>query len=620
MNTDTFYLQNIKTHFPADSYYESIFFSASCSQQFIDRFIEELPLGQHVSIAKPSDLGKQKVDVVVDLDIKNSQKMVKSYADTLSPNGLLIVAGRNPRKRKAGNMDEALRSIGMYPLLKEPVGKLSRVNKGEISPVLKLGKAFPNTWLYSPLLLMMYVKDSSLSAKPYVSETSARKRLERANDRIVTYINNHKVSEYIATARLVHKNFKQVFYEVTFINHVRFRRRHLTSIPVSKRDSSKIRVGILMSWIEVGGVERVMLNILKGLDREKFEIHLMTSLPSPQQWHDIFSKHTDAIIHVGNMLDADFPPKYRSKYIAEYIRRNDIGTILITNSNAAYEALPLIAKTGRPTRAYDLLHTHGTPQDQDAFLRISMPYERHIETRIVINEYLKRYYYTHYPVEENRIRVIYNGLDDESLKEALEARGKVEPSQTKNSASKNKTITYIGRLEFDKSPERLVELARLLKEHGHDGVTILIAGEGTLRTGMENLADKYELDETRIKFLGYLANPMELMARSDFTILTSNSEGIPMSVLESMATKTPSIAPAVGGIPEIIDDGIDGFLVSILDKETEEDKLHALYQATATALGLSDDKKAAMNEAALAKIKVRFSSMAREYSDLLEGK
>lgn len=619
MNTDTFYLQNIKTHFPADSYYETIFFSASCSQRFIDRFIEELPLGQHVSIVKNSDFGKQKVDVIVDLEITNSQEVIESYANALSPNGLLIIAGRNPHKRRAGGMDVILRSSGMYPILKEPLGKLSHVKEGKISPVFKLGKVFPNTWLYSPLLLMMYVKDGSLSTKLYVSETGVRKRLERANERIVTYINNHKISEYIATARLIHENFRQVFYEVTFINRMRFRRRYLASMPVSKVDSSKIRVGILMSWVEVGGVERVMLNILKGLDREKFEIHLITSLPSPQQWHDIFAKHTDAIIHVGNMLDSDFSPKYRSRYIAEYIRRNSISTLLITNSNAAYEALPLLAKADHPFKAYDLLHTHGTPQDQDAFLRISMPYERHIEVRIVINEYLKRYYYTHYPVEENRIRVIYNGLDDKSLTEAFEARNEVESSRTKNSDSKNKTITYIGRLEFDKSPERLVELAHLLKEQGHDGVTILIVGEGTLRSGMEDLANKYGLNETRIKFLGYLANPMALMARSDFTVLTSNAEGIPMSVLESMATKTPSIAPAVGGIPEIIDDGIDGFLVNILDKETEEDKLHALYQATATALALSDDEKTAMNEAALAKIKVRFNSMAREYSDLLEG-
>ena len=96
-----------------------------------------------------------------------------------------------------------------------------------------------------------------------------------------------------------------------------------------------------------------------------------------------------------------------------------------------------------------------------------------------------------------------------------------------------------------------------------DGVTLLVAGEGEEREALEAEAG------SRVRFLGALRRDqvLELFAAADAVLLSSVWENFPHALVEALAVGTPVIATRVGGVPEIVEDGINGLLVPPSDPE-----------------------------------------------------
>ncbi len=384
----------------------------------------------------------------------------------------------------------------------------------------------------------------------------------------------------------------------------------------SRKNSSashKINLIVSMTYLKMGGVERVMLNILKGLGRDRFNITILTTVRTSHDWEEAFVPFVDKIIHVPELFDITWPLKYHSRFIELYAKKIKADILFITNSETAYWATKNIKKLNPTTRIYDLLHTHGTKIDNDAYLKISMPFDEYIDKRIVIDEYLKDYYCNKYPVDENKVFVIYNGLDKSKVINLDSKKDKLMARIDK----RKKIISYVGRLDSDKSPIRLVDIAIKINENKLP-IVINVVGDGTLRKDMEKKAQKNKILNKTIYFYGRTDKPEQIISKSDFTILVSDNEGIPMSVLESMDLAIPPIAPAVGGIPEIISDKTDGFLVDINSKKNETEKIQAFFEAIVEANNLSDSEYINMKNLSKKKIKNKFRKMAEIYRHLFE--
>jgi glycosyltransferase involved in cell wall biosynthesis len=85
-------------------------------------------------------------------------------------------------------------------------------------------------------------------------------------------------------------------------------------------------------------------------------------------------------------------------------------------------------------------------------------------------------------------------------------------------------------------------------------------GDGQERHALEEQRSRLQLGDL-VHFAGYTETPGDYVAESDVLALSSRSEGIPNAVLEAMAMGKPVVATAVGGVPEIIEDGVSGRLV-----------------------------------------------------------
>jgi glycosyltransferase involved in cell wall biosynthesis len=391
----------------------------------------------------------------------------------------------------------------------------------------------------------------------------------------------------------------------------------LSRIP-SRKPTAKIRLAIITGELEVGGVGRVLLNIVQALPRDQFELLIFTTDPRLNNWSSEFAKYVDEIIDIPPAIGRSLPPRFVNHYLQSYLAKNQMDVVFITNSVSGYKILPSLRQKGRSRRAkvYDLLHTHGRPEDNDAFLRLSAPFDSHIDRRIVISNYLKDYFCSHYSVPAEKVLVIYNGIDQATLHRSFDI---TSGKQFLGLQKGEQAITYLGRLQEDKSPDRLVELAALFRsELRQHNTFIAVVGEGSMHDSLVERAKELGILDGEVRFFPFTAAPLDVCAASLFTILTSDLEGIPMSILESMQVSTPVIAPAVGGIPEMVASGKEGFLADFTGND-ESEKQTALLAALKQALSQSPAAHKEMGQRARKKVETRFTTMGQQYLELFRN-
>lgn len=147
-----------------------------------------------------------------------------------------------------------------------------------------------------------------------------------------------------------------------------------------------------------------------------------------------------------------------------------------------------------------------------------------------------------------QISVIHNGIDLPPWSQAK--RRSVEPFR----------IGSVGRFVPVKDFPLFIATGKVLVETGED-VQLMLLGEGPEKDELQALVKREGLDEV-VSFADPCADPTEFYRSLDLYLSTSRHEGIPLSLLEAMACGTPVVAPAVGGIPEILRDQHEGSLVT----------------------------------------------------------
>jgi glycosyltransferase involved in cell wall biosynthesis len=118
--------------------------------------------------------------------------------------------------------------------------------------------------------------------------------------------------------------------------------------------------------------------------------------------------------------------------------------------------------------------------------------------------------------------------------------------------------TFVGRLTQIKRPDRLLDIAAAMVKREVQ-IHFLVAGEGEL---FESSKARAVAENLPVTFLGWRKDIDDLFAASDIAILTSDNEGIPLTLIQAAQAGLPIVAPAVGSISDIVDNDTTGFLTS----------------------------------------------------------
>lgn len=202
------------------------------------------------------------------------------------------------------------------------------------------------------------------------------------------------------------------------------------------------------------------------------------------------------------------------------------------------------------------------------------------------------------------IEVIYNFVNCDTYKSAADSglRRLYAPLG-------EKVLIHLSNFRAVKRPGDVVEIFRRVSERLP--AVLLMVGDGPERSNAEWLAHRYSLDE-KVYFLGKRENIEELIGASDLLLLPSTNESFGLVALEAMACEVPVVVSRVGGLPEVVTDGEEGYLVDPLDVET---------MAARSLEILSDDRRRrTMGENGRKTAKARFCSeeVVKQYERFYE--
>ncbi|MDR7098305.1 glycosyltransferase involved in cell wall biosynthesis [Lysobacter niabensis] len=177
----------------------------------------------------------------------------------------------------------------------------------------------------------------------------------------------------------------------------------------------------------------------------------------------------------------------------------------------------------------------------------------------------------------SKVRVIYNPAPDVARSAYVR-----EPA----------TLLFLGKLGEKKGVNDLLRaVAMLVPEFGE--IRLLLGGDGDVM-GANQLARKLEIVEY-VEFLGWVSGQrkQELLEQCAAFVLPSYNEGLPMGLLEAMAYGMPVVTTPVGGIPEAVTDGMEGFLVEPGDIDALADRLARLLrdEALRSEMGTAGARK-----------------------------
>jgi glycosyltransferase involved in cell wall biosynthesis len=171
---------------------------------------------------------------------------------------------------------------------------------------------------------------------------------------------------------------------------------------------------------------------------------------------------------------------------------------------------------------------------------------------VAVSEEMKRALIDRYGFREARLRVIRNGA-------RVPAGG---PTTTPGEIFH---IGTVGRMVPIKGLDLFLDVAAALRRETRS-VRFSILGDGPLRDELARKAAALNIHEC-VEFVAPRPDPFDYYRSLDLYLNTSVHEGLPLSVVEAMACGKPVVSAAVGGVPEIVADGEDGFLVEGRDAE-----------------------------------------------------
>jgi glycosyltransferase involved in cell wall biosynthesis len=157
-------------------------------------------------------------------------------------------------------------------------------------------------------------------------------------------------------------------------------------------------------------------------------------------------------------------------------------------------------------------------------------------------------------VPEPRVTLINNGISTPPADPRARRQVRAEFNLPENC----QVIVQVGRLAGSKRNDLLI--AALPRLQRSTDTYVLLVGDGELRGVLAQDVAARGL-EARVIFCGYRPDSLRFLAAADALVLSSDKEGLPITILEAMASRCPIVATRVGAIGETLRDGVDGWLV-----------------------------------------------------------
>ena len=350
----------------------------------------------------------------------------------------------------------------------------------------------------------------------------------------------------------------------------------------------------IVNSLRVGGAEQFVVNMLRYHDRACYR-PVCICLRAPMGTHlEAAVQQMGVPLH---FLDVSNKPlRWLHNMKLNALFKEYRPTVVHTHLSGIRYAFPLTLKYRTPA----FVHTLHSVADQE----ISSGPNRQVRllafrygigscVPVAISEEVARTFEAIYnrpaPV------LIPNGIPTEAFAPCAEIRQQLR--QEFQIAQQTLVFIHVGRFDAVKNHAMLVSAFSQLFASALVPMELWLVGDGELREAVQQQVRTLGI-ENRVRFLGIRSDIPDLLRAADVFVFPSRWEGNPLSVMEAMAAGLPVVATAVGGVPELVEDGVSGILVPNEDHNALVGALQQLVQRA--------DLRAQMAHAARRRAEERF--------------
>lgn len=349
-------------------------------------------------------------------------------------------------------------------------------------------------------------------------------------------------------------------------------------------DKGKLHVLEIMASAIVGGMETYVRNLIRLMPPERFRITCLCPYESPITES---LRGIGAAVFVARMDD---DPPWRSIQAAVEIVRN-------FNVDLIHAHLPkahvLAGLAGALTQTPALATVHGNTISTHE-LGIHRTTGTHL-IAVCQEAYMQA---LAMGVTPERVSLIHNGVDLDVFRPSERVRTAFRASL--GIAAETPLVGFVGRIDVEKGPDQFLQAAQVIHAEAPDAHFVLV-GAGHQFDRMQQMAAELGLAEVT-HFAGLWPDTSKVYPAIDLLLQTSRIEGTPLTLLEAMACELPVVALGVGGVPEIVEEGRTGMLVSPGDWRGVGQRAIDLLEHPA--------RMAAMGQAGRARVRAHFDLRA----------
>lgn len=310
--------------------------------------------------------------------------------------------------------------------------------------------------------------------------------------------------------------------------------------------------------MNVGGPAVIVADLMRGLDSARYNQELITGFCDQNEADYLETVATDItatrIAGLGRSISPSADLRAFTSLITKIKKEKPDVIHTHTAKAGVLGRLAAIIAGSKALRVHTfhghLLHGYFAGWKTALVIAIEKFLAKHTDYLIAVGNQVRRDLLAVGIGREDQYRTFFPGLPKPEAFDKDAERLKLNLSPEKI------YCTYVGRLTQIKRPDRLLDIAALTCKT-NPNLHFLIAGEGEL---FESSKARASIEKLPITFLGWRSDIAQLFAASDIALLTSDNEGIPLTLIQAAQAGLPIIAPDVGSIADIVLDGKTGIL------------------------------------------------------------
>ena len=311
-----------------------------------------------------------------------------------------------------------------------------------------------------------------------------------------------------------------------------------------------IKILFVTFSLDVGGLENLVLELARNLDRERFASSICT-LQKGGKLQQEFERSGIPVYVIEKREGMDFFLPFK---IYRLLKQKKID-IVHTNNAVPWLYVGISVLFRRRIRLIHTEHSH-LPVEKELLIKAERLLSKLTFSIVADSANVAKFLSSRVNVPGRKLKTIYNGVNCKRLNININAQSK---KREIGRGGSEQIVGIVGRLVLVKDHVNLLcAFKKVINEVSR--VKLLIIGDGELKDYLVKYAHDLKITQ-KVKFLGNRFDVPDLLKTMDVFVISSLSEGFSIALLEAIASGIPVVATNVGGNAEIIEHGVSGLLV-----------------------------------------------------------